>query len=68
MAVDVVAGANNFRNLIKPSDRTNSLISNASTGSINEGDSDDDEDDFDDDDEGKFISNVVKNLHSFSSF
>lgn len=36
----------------KPSGRTNSLVSNASTGSLNEAETDDEDDDEDYDDEG----------------
>lgn len=49
--MDVGTGVN-VRSSSKPSERTNSLVSNASTGSLNDQDSEEDDDDFDDEDEG----------------
>ena len=45
----------NIRGVTKQTGRANSLASNASTGSLNEPESDDDDDDEDYDDEGKAV-------------
>ncbi|KAB7506835.1 1-phosphatidylinositol 4,5-bisphosphate phosphodiesterase epsilon-1, partial [Armadillidium nasatum] len=50
LVVDVGTGVN-VRSSSKPSERTNSLVSNASTGSLNDQDSEEEDDDFDDEDE-----------------